>query len=64
MAVVAEPPLVAEVSTQDEMAGVALPQTFVNATAAVTADMSMEAATEVAAYLQLRQKTTKLAREK
>ena len=47
MAVVAEPPLVAEVSTQDAMAGVAVPHTFVDATTAVTAEMSMEAATEV-----------------
>ena len=49
MAVVAEPPLVAEVSTQDEMAGVAVPHTFADATTAVAAEMSMEAATEVAA---------------
>ena len=45
---VAEPPLVAEVSTQDAMAGVAVPHTFVDATTAVAAEMSMEAATEVA----------------
>ena len=49
MAVVAKPLMTAELSTEDEMAGVAVPPTVVDATTTVASDVLMEAATTVPA---------------
>ena len=62
VSVVVEPPIIAEVSTEDEMVGVVVPPTVVNATTAVDAGVSMEAVTAVAALPSTVAKTTKISK--